>query len=233
MEEIEEYENLHIAWVRQHPQFCGPTGRKGEEYIELIKDMYVGHRNIFEKYGYVSKLCKVFLTDDMKRQNKIDAVSTKLQALETYTLKGVECNDEMLWAFITIGFNEQTITPSIMATLSHKVAQLKYFKECYYVMEKHRENGIHHHTHFLVRFYKKEYKSSIIDWIYQTKGIKSHVLQKTFIDVLGPINPKKIYQPYEKYFDYVHGIKKVEKMPYVDLDRKWRDEIGISHIFKV
>lgn len=231
MEEIQQKKDLHIFWVRQHPLFCDrDSGRKGEEYVELLEEMYKGLENVFIKYGFVSRLVDDFLKDDILRYNKVDKVSQRLAEIEKSTLSNVEISDDLLWAFITIGFNEQTITPQKMSNVSKKVSELKYFKDCYYVFEKHRENGIHHHTHFLVKFYKKEFKSKIIDWIYQVRGMREVCLKKEFIDILGPLNSKKIYQPYEKYYEYINGNKKQDKLKYVEQDKQWRNENNMSHI---
>lgn len=100
------------------------------------------------------------------------------------------------------------------------------------MLEKHRENGIHHHTHFLVTFHDKVYKSKLIDWIYQCKGVKQVCLNKNFIDILGPVNSKKPYQPYEKYDEYIKGNKKEDKRKYIEMDKKWRNENQVAHIFR-
>lgn len=141
-------------------------------------------------------------------------------------------DDTNNWAFITIGFNEQTITEKQMMDVSQRVGELKYFSSCEYVLEKHRENGIHHHTHFLVKFHQKIYRSKLIDWIYQVKGMKNICLQKTFIDVLGPINPKKQHQPFQVYHDYIRGNKREEKLKYVVLDDQWREKSGIKKLYQ-
>lgn len=136
----------------------------------------------------------------------------------------LSCDDkESLWAFITVGFNEQTITPNKMHAVSIKVANLKYFTYCDYVLEKHRENGEHHHTHFLVKFDQKYPPSKVIQWVYQTKGMKEVCLNQTFVDYLGPGKANKPYQPFETYYNYVRGLKKESKLKYVAKDDVWRE----------
>jgi len=140
-------------------------------------------------------------------------------------------NNQSMYAMITIGWNEQTITPSKMLTTSQKILNLKYFSTAYMVLEKHRENGIHHHTHYLVEFCEKYPVSKIIGWIYQTRGVKELCLNKNFIDYLGPQNGKKPYQTYQKYFEYIYGNKQEKKLPFVELDKKWRLENKIEDIY--
>lgn len=228
---IRECQELHVEWVRQHPHFVDvDTGRKGDEYIELICSLYSSSQDHFEKFGFVSRLCFDWLRGDIKRYNKELPIQIRLAALEKELKSDID--DNMLWAFITVGFNEQTITPEKMCMVSRRVSELKYFKTCTYVLEKHRENGIHHHTHFLVTFHDKVFKSKLIDWIYQIKGFKDVCLNKNFIDILGPVNAKKIYQPYEKYVEYISGNKKQDKLKYCLMDKKWRDENKIAHLFR-
>jgi len=138
---------------------------------------------------------------------------------------------ESMYAFITVGWNEQTITPQKMLTTSHNILNLKYFTTAYMVLEKHRENGIHHHTHYLVEFCEKFPVSKILGWIYQTRGVKDLCLNKNFIDYLGPQNGKKPYQTYQQYFEYIHGNKQEKKLPFIELDKKWRAENKIEDIY--
>lgn len=135
-----------------------------------------------------------------------------------------------MYAFITIGWNEQTVTPAKMLNVSKNVMKLKYFSDVVMVLEKHRENGVHHHTHFLVKFEEKFPVSKILNWIYTTKGVKDICLGKNFIDYLGP-QGKKPYQTYDLYRDYVSGKKKEAKLDYVKKDKVWRKENKIEDLY--
>lgn len=138
------------------------------------------------------------------------------------------------WAFITIGLNEQEVTPEKILKLSLDIQKMKYFKECNFVIERNRENGIHHHVHFLIKYFEKPVYSKIIGWIYQVTQKKIHkglVLQKNYIDYLGPENKKKLHQPFDVYYDYIRGIKKTEKLKYVALDKIWREENNLEHLY--
>jgi len=140
-------------------------------------------------------------------------------------------NDESMYAFITVGWNEQTVTPQKMLAASQNILNLKYFTTAYMVLEKHRENGVHHHTHYLVEFCEKYPLSKIIGWIYQTRGVKDLCLNKNFIDYLGSQNGKKPYQTYQQYYEYIHGNKQEKKLPFIELDKKWRLENKIEDIY--
>ena len=137
-----------------------------------------------------------------------------------------------LYAMITIGWNEQTVTPQKMLIASQNILNLKYFKTAYMVLEKHRENGIHHHTHYLVEFGEKYPVSKVLGWIHQTRGVKELCLNKNFIDYLGPQNGKKPYQPYLSYVKYLNGDKQEKKLKYCALDKKWRTDNGILDIYR-
>lgn len=141
---------------------------------------------------------------------------------------------ENLWCFITIGFNEQTITIPKMIKISEKVSELKYFTECEYVLEKHRENGIHHHTHFLVKLDKKYHRSKLVGWIYQLKGLKDICLVKNHIDIKSPLFPSidKPCPPFQVCYNYIRGIKREEKIPFVEMDDTWRNENKIEKLYK-
>jgi len=136
-----------------------------------------------------------------------------------------------LYAMITVGWNEQTVTPQKMLIASQNILNLKYFKTAYMVLEKHRENGIHHHTHYLVEFGEKYPVSKVLGWIHQTRGVKQLCLNKNFIDYLGPQNGKKPYQPYLSYVKYINGDKQEAKLKYCALDKKWRSANGILDLY--
>lgn len=140
-------------------------------------------------------------------------------------------SNQPMYAMITIGWNEQTVTPQKMLRVSQNVLNLKYFKTAYMVLEKHRENGIHHHTHYLVEFGEKFPVSKLVGWVYQTRGVKELCLNKNFVDYLGPQNGKKPYQTYQDYFKYIHGDKQEKKLKYCALDKVWRKDNGILDIY--
>lgn len=110
---IEECQALHCEWIRQHPHFiCSDSGLKGDDYRELVIELYKGFQQHFEMYGYVSRMSTDLLKTDIKRQRREEPLQLRLQALEKELENPLD--DKMLWAFITIGFNEQTISVNSM-----------------------------------------------------------------------------------------------------------------------
>lgn len=192
---------------------------KDYHYWKEVLENINQNREFWYKW-HMSNLCQQYKKTSFKEEMK---------SFEKINLNDTEKEDR--WCFITIGFNEQTITPAKMLKVCEKVSKLKYFTECEYVLEKHRENGIHHHTHFLVKYEDKLYLSKLIDWIFQTSGIKEVCLSKSFIDILGSINKKKHYEPFQVYYDYIRGIKREEKLKYVSMDKEWRKENNINDLF--
>lgn len=230
-DDLEKKRLLHQHWLCKHPHYT-PAGLT-EKYSLVVDWLYEGYRRIYRDGDRETALecADYLLRDDIRQQKKIDYMGLKIQAIEKNLLQVSSSSTDELWAFITVGFNEQTITDKKMKDVSARISELKYFKSCYYVLEKHRENGIHHHTHFLVDLYEPQYKSKLVDWIYQTRGVRDVCLHKNFIDVKGPKFCKHLadYQSYGLYYKYIHGEKKEGKMKYVELDREWRKLNNLDH----
>lgn len=127
------------------------------------------------------------------------------------------------WAFVTVNFDDTRITDAtevkILNQAVNKIINTPGLTNAKYVVEKFRkEEGIHRHIHFL--FDTELRKSKIIQYIFQK--VKDHVVGPQFIDV-------KTYKDNKKsvYEDYVRGVKRDEKMEYVEADRRWRKAKGI------
>lgn len=130
------------------------------------------------------------------------------------------------WYFITVGYDDKTITDEKIIKFSTKVAELKYWEgDIYYVNEKYRKNPngeiyIHHHTHYLVK--TNLTKTKVIQYVYQ--AVKNGISGQNFIDV-------KTYKDnlgtYEQKKKYIQGDKIESKMECIELDRKWRNEKNI------
>ena len=233
MDIINQFRTLHLEFIRQHPHYIDrDTGKSGNQYLEILNQVYDDQIDYYEKHNRICPSVYQFCKDDVKRFYKVDTINVELSELIKASTKQV-IDTRQLWAFITVGFNEQTITPEKMAEVSKRIAHLKYFKSCQYVLEKHRENGTHHHTHFLVTFNEPQYKSKLLGWIYQIKGMKDICLSKNFIDILGPCNPKKQFADYSVYEEYTFGNKKADKLKYVKLDKEWRKNNKIQDLFCV
>lgn len=156
---------------------------------------------------------------------------------EYESMQGIDQGPNGLWAFVTIGFNPQTITINKMKNACKKVREMSLWEYCDNVLELHRENGEHHHSHFLVKLKDKNYyyTSNIVKYIFQKMNAKYNgdiILNKACIDVKGPCNKKQMHANFEVYYDYVRGKKKEKKMPYVYKDRIWRKENEIDDLYE-
>lgn len=220
----------------KHLHLCKLTKKVGEYLVHpshkhnnlaVLEHMYSLAVQDRERGSEVSiKMYEDMYEDDVLFAQGLDKLS---QLVRADIKRLAERNDPTRkYAFITVGWNEQVVTARKMLAASQNILKLKYFKTAYMVLEKHRENGVHHHTHYLVEFDDKYPVSKVLGWVYQTRGVKELCLNKNFIDYLGPQNGKKSFQTYEKYFEYISGNKKVDKMSYVALDDEWRSQNGIE-----
>lgn len=218
-----------------------PPYEKGVNYFKLVCDFenkflkheYTTH-SPEEVWGHRGKPIDDIFFYRMFCHNLAKGLKNKDLKEEMLDFKKINSNTDdskHLYAMITVGWNEQTITPTKMLSVSQNILNLKYFKTAFMVLEKHRENGIHHHTHYLVEFVEKYPVSKVLGWIYQTRGVKQMCLNKNFIDYLGPQNGKKPYQTYADYFKYINGDKQESKLKYCEDDKIWRKANGILDLY--
>lgn len=199
--------------------------------LEIMKSLYTRFitKIKMEQVDYYPRILDDMYKDDLLNSQGLDVISLAL-SLDIKAIRSLQ-NTQPMYAFITVGWNEQTVTAKNMLMASQNILNLKYFSTAYMVLEKHRENGIHHHTHYLVEFLEKFHVSKLLGWIYQTKGVKAICLKQNFIDYLGPQNDKKPYQTYQVYFGYINGNKQESKLRYVADDKKWRLENNIKDLY--
>lgn len=130
------------------------------------------------------------------------------------------------WAFITIGYDDSTdIDYKKMVEMSNDILDMDIFLSSQVSHEKYRLDGIHHHTHMLVFFKSKQYKSKVIDWIYQKlnkKKFKKYIKGKQSIDYKDASSTTSL----STYRKYIVGEKVGNKMECVEKDRQWRIESG-------
>jgi len=142
---------------------------------------------------------------------------------------------KLRYMFVTIGFDDAAITPQKMLELSAKVAALSLFSksEIFYVLERHRHNGIHHHVHFLIKPPVAIGRAQLIQKILQISTM-SNFTRENFIDVECSWSPKpgKPMASYQELHNYVHGIKTSSKMEFVERDDEWRIKNDIDKIYK-
>jgi len=138
-------------------------------------------------------------------------------------LKDLGNTGDVKWAFITIGWNDEVVTPSVMRRYGQQIKELPYWDTIQLVHEKYRLDGIHHHTHFLV-FFRDNYKSSLINKLFALKGIKKFIYGKQSIDY----RDKRGNTTLDTYRRYIVGDKTAEKLPCVEKDKIWRKENNLD-----
>lgn len=165
------------------------------------------------------------------RKGKTHNVAEHLRVMDK--LNSSVSVEDFPWAFITLNFDDSS-SPTIkqIVTAATKVLEKSYFINVLMVIEKHRQDGIHLHAHLLIKFDKLISPTRVIDGVFALKAVQAVCREKNFIDYLGPQKKGKYHAPYSVYYDYVRGIKKPEKMPFVEQDRKWRDENNIPHLYE-
>lgn len=195
---------------------------KGAAYLHSVRDM----------------TCSDTFWESMREHNKTrDEVYVLLQRSIDYSIKRALDQDleyqrflkklekvkpqDYKWLFITVIYDKDKITDNgvenidLIKRLSTKVRDLPHWKSvigC--VNEKHRENGITYHTHYL--FETDVYKAKAVQYVYQ--AVKKFVIGQASVDVKGP----KDRTAFETYKKYVAGEKRTEKLPFVKMDEEWR-----------
>jgi len=224
----EDYISEHLAWLSGMNASFRSHEYQHSTHSEVMRLMYEHlKRNDLITNARKQWIALCYFWDDKYVYKKSGDVSMDID--EKMLIKDVE----VYWGFVTIGFNEQTLTIPKILRVCDRIAHHRYVKHCLYVIEKHRENGVHHHAHMLITFKEKYASSIIIQDFYKVAGMREIVTNKAFIDVKSPYKKKCICQPYALYDQYIRGHKKEEKMKYVEMDRQWRNENNITHLWEI
>ena len=196
---------------------------------------------------------------NMKKKCEKIECSFEQDLVEYKKLNG-KAQDENIWAFITVGFDDKIFVSDnpdehireelyrlhakkiteICWRIAHKNYDKKpndnSVKQVRYVIEKHRELGIHHHCHFLFQFNKKVAPSDMINKIFAVADFKDYSA-KNFIQYDGPQRKykpdEKPHAPFDVLEAYIHGDKKDAKLPLVALDDIWRVKYNIDKLYLV
>lgn len=160
-----------------------------------------------------------------------------------FTIKKTNTADEKVWLFVTINLNDSKYAdpmyPDILEAMVEAVrtSQDKALS-CYQmrmVIEKHRENGIHHHIHILMEGTEKNAPSYIAQRIFRLSAVKAAVDKETFIDVKTSWAKKfdKKCAPLTTCVNYIMGEKGTKgKIQNVEKDKQWREENALEHEYK-
>lgn len=229
---IDDVKQMHKTLMSSHPNYrdgdldrgiCNPEDCHDGAFIEqLYHNMpsnvpwHMARKTPQEyKQWLISLYVKPYYEDIMK----ISKVHKELEQVKRALLNQQDTKPK--W-FITIGFNHQTFKISDAVLVIRRICENKIFKEIRGVFEMFRENGEHPHVHFLAELHETLPKSKILEKLWATKGIKKQVLSKTFIDV-------KKAEDY--HTNYILGIKKQEKMKYIEKDKEFRKKNNIPEFF--
>lgn len=135
------------------------------------------------------------------------------------------------WSFITLRYIQENFRLSTFADVIEKLKAYTLqgaplIDRMHYTHECNTVNGISYHSHILVE--SRHPPSKIRECLGKTfMGRRNRIISmENMIDVKnsksrnGPI-------PYQSAKNYIQGIKREEKMQYVELDKIWRAENNI------
>lgn len=225
---VDEVKEMHRTLMASHPNYADkdlfePKMCHEKSYIDQLYYWFYINIHWYES-RYTPENFKKFLVDFyvtpyMADIMRITEAHKQLQQVKNTLLNKQDTKPK--W-FITIGFNHQTFKISDAVLVIRRICENKIFKEIRGVFEMFRENGEHPHVHFLAELHETLPKSKILEKLWATKGIKKQVFSKTFIDV-------KKAEDY--HTNYILGIKKQEKMKYIEKDKEFRKKNNIPEFF--
>lgn len=229
LQQVEEVKSLHRAWMAAHPNYDDHDTKTRKichdpDYINLLYSATIHNINFHMENKTVDEfrtyLKSLYLEYYMKDQMKITKEHKELEQMQKLLL-GTFSDKPNKW-FFTIGFNHQTFNIPAAVSVIRSICNNKIFKNIRGVFEMFRENGEHPHVHFLAELNEPLPKSKLVEKIWATKGIKKIVLKKTFVDI------KKAEDYHE---NYILGIKKKEKLEFIQKDKEFRKKNNIPEFF--
>lgn len=205
----EDWKSIHLSWIKSHQNF---VPKYAYDYTVPYYDIM---HQVYQNPNCTQAWAENCYLRDVEWDEKSKLLKKKVK---DQVLKGISmpCSTH----FITIGFNHQTWNKHKCVELINHILSFTWIEKATAVFELYRENGEHPHCHILLE--SSLPKSTIINKIWAAKGIKRIVLQKSFIDY-------KVALPV--HTEYVKGNKQEAKLPYVEMDREWREKNDIPHNF--
>lgn len=207
--------HLHLEWIKKNPSFVP----------EL--PLYPSCKTYFEDMVFFYKSCAETSTPENMTMLGNRWLADDIRLMQSYEQrlrdkkKELHLSDKKNVFFCTIGFNHQTFTIEKCVNVINAILSFQWVLSCRAVFEFYRENGEHPHVHFLIT--TDIFKSKVVEKLWATKGIKSIVLKKTFIDVK---------QALDVHHKYIMLEKQEKKMPYVAKDIIWRQANNIPEFFQ-
>lgn len=124
--------------------------------------------------------------------------------------------------FVTVSFSEELFTVDTFKTWWSKMTSKAKVINCRGVLERHSDAGQNTHVHMIIETPFR--KGRLLQFIWETAGIKKLISEKNFIDV-------KEYS--ERHEEYINGDKRESKVEYVEKDREFRKNNGIPEILSM
>lgn len=209
----------HLEWISQISKntgysFGGIHKWRGISYYDCMLNLYQSYEQINNDAQRWYDADKLEYHASCERRKQHDKA----------IMKRLGFGEEILPLFITLGFNHQTWTINSCLKVIETITTLGWIKSCRAVFEVHRENGFHPHCHIYIEPNERLTKSKVLEKLWAVKGIKKVILSNngkkcsTFIDY-------KLAEP--RHIEYIMLRKQCKKMPFVELDNKWREENNI------
>lgn len=202
--------------------------KKGKPY-EYVESIFKEMTNTLEKQGkdknkYFYEWIVGYAYEEFKRKEQKSVIEQMRDNLKNI-------NKKVKYQWITIGWNDEKISIEKMKELSNKFSKLAIFSKCKvkYVLEKHRDNGIHHHTHFLLVSESVVSFSQILQQTFRISTMSDYT-KENFVDIKQSWRTKNM-APLETYENYLIGNKKEEKMTFVQEDDHWRASNDIMRLY--
>lgn len=219
------------------------TVAKHSKFLMRFKTNIEEKKKILEPWIVIWEAIERVYPDDLVKQEKLADGFYRQQLVEDLNQDGVslalaedikliKSGDDKLFAFITIGYDDKIITPEIMLRLGERVRKFRLWDSCILVHEKHRETGIHHHTHFLVTYTKMKNnntfaKSKLIQYLSSLEEMSKYT-KSQFIDIKGSPDKETKHRSIEEFKKYISGNKTESKLQYCELDAEWRKKNNLD-----
>lgn len=208
------YISAHLSWVYKRKTFvpkipmanhvCG-VDMTNVTYYDLLREWYDYSR--FGTYESKNRQAYMNYNDDKKwLQEQCDIEAS---------LMGAKPSENAL--FVTLGFDHGLFTVSKALAFVRRILSKSCVLDGFAVLEYHRQDGEHPHVHMkLVVDKKKTSPKQLRRQIWETRDRAQLISSQNFIDT----------KPYN-HDNYMDGVKAPEKMPYVELDKVWREKNNI------
>lgn len=195
-------------------------------YVQLLDDIWYDPKKP-ELYGSNSNaLSYSDMDDDTKNRSCfrliiLDGIGKETQRKQKLKIQQlINPNIERKEWFVTLGFKDDIQLLDFQRWIE------KFMKKDTVIKLKgkyeiHTDKGYHPHFHMELQMNYKQ--SKVIQYIWESAGIKKILESRNFIDV----KPKKSYHE-----DYLDGFKTDEKIENVEKDRTFREKHNIPEFYE-